>query len=338
MVPAELPANSRDQGFEPSSLMPPSITYDTNAGSPGPLVQPENEWRKPPQAVMLPDGRYGRLGLSRWRVAVDQGPLEVESDSVDDGHVMSIVLRQTRNDLSIGGRTAMSGRLKLGTLFLTGPKTSRWRATCYSRCDHLRAHLSQPIMAECYETAYGRPPSSVFSLFESRFSEDAILQNLARTLSNPEVCNHIMGPSFVDAVGLALASRLVALYHGDKRLPAAEGSGALAKWRLERVIDYMEANLLRPMYLAELSEVAGLSRMHFATQFRQATGYPPYAYILRRRILRAQELLLDPDASIVDVALHMGFSSQAHFTEAFRRAVGETPARWRRARVPAAPQ
>jgi AraC family transcriptional regulator len=338
MLQAQLPPNSLNQGFEPSPLVSSSMTYDTNAGSPGSLVQPEKEWRKPPPAVMLPDGRCGRLGLSRWRVAVDQGPLEVESDNMDDGHVMSIVLRQTRNDLAIGGRTVMSGRLRPGTLFLTGPKTTRWHATFHSRCDHLRAHLSQPIMAECFETAYGRPPSSVFSLFESCFSEDPILQNLARTLSNPEVCNHIRGPSFVDAVGLALASRLVALYHGCRRPPAADGSGALAKWRLERVIDYIEANLLRPMYLAELSEVAGLSRMHFATQFRHATGYPPYAYILRRRIRRAQELLLDPDASIVDVALHMGFSSQAHFTEAFRRAVGETPARWRRARGSVAPQ
>ncbi len=208
------------------------MALDSDVQPPETLVQREAQWREPPQAVTLPDGRYGRLGLSRWCAPVQGEPLEVTSDIVDDGHVMSIVLRQTKADLAIGGKRIMTGRLKLGTLFLTGPKTTPWQATFFSRCDHLRAYLPQSVMAECYETAYGRPPSSALSLFEGCFSEDAILQNLARALSNPGACDHVIGPSFVDAIGLALASRLVVLYHGCQRLPATEGAGALAKWRL----------------------------------------------------------------------------------------------------------
>jgi AraC-like DNA-binding protein len=257
----------------------------------------------------------------------------VTSDAVDDSHVMSIVLRQTRSDFAIGGRPIIAGRLKLGTVFLTGPKSSTWRGTFHESYDHLRAHLPQSIMAECYEAAYRRPPSAALSLFESCFSEDAVLHNIGRALGNLATYDELMGPSFVDALGLALASRLVVLYHGGRLAPAADGAGGLAKWRLERVIDYIEAHLLRPINLTELSDVAGLSRMHFATQFREATGHPPYAFILRRRILRAQQHLMNPAESIVDVALRVGFSSQAHFTEAFRRAVGETPARWRRSRA-----
>jgi AraC family transcriptional regulator len=331
-------ANSRNQRSAGPAQTSSSILQNDNVLPAGSLVQSEQAWREPPQAVTLPDGSCGRIGLSRWRAHVKNGPHEVMSDVVDDGHVMSIALRQTKADLAIGGKQILSGHWRSGSIFLTGPKTSLWQGTFRTSYDHLRAHLPQSIMAECYETAFGRPPSSPLSLFETCFSEDAVLQNIARAMSNLRGYDHVMGPSFVDALGLALASRLVVLYHGGQRAPVTDRAGGLAKWRLDRVIEYIEAHLLRPISLAELSEVAGLSRMHFATQFRETTGYPPYAYILYRRILRAQHLLLDPAESIVDVALRLGFSSQAHFTEAFRRAVGETPARWRRSRISAATQ
>jgi AraC-like DNA-binding protein len=140
-----------------------------------------------------------------------------------------------------------------------------------------------------------------------------------------------VGSLFLDGVSLALAARIVAL--STKKAPLQSPDKMprpLIKWRLTRSIDYIEANLSRPIYLAELSNVVGLSRMHFAAQFRAATGYTPNRYILRRKIARAQLLLRDPSMSIVDVALILGFSTQAHFTVVFRSIVGSTPAHWRR--------
>jgi AraC family transcriptional regulator len=69
--------------------------------------------------------------------------------------------------------------------------------------------------------------------------------------------------------------------------------------------------------------------MHFAAQFRARTGFSPHHYVLRRRIARAQELLLNPEHSIAGVALDVGFQTQSHFTVAFKKVVGETPNRWR---------
>jgi AraC-like DNA-binding protein len=98
---------------------------------------------------------------------------------------------------------------------------------------------------------------------------------------------------------------------------------------LKRAFDYIEANLTRPIYLAELGNVVGLTRMHFAAQFRAATGCSPYNYILRRKVAYSQQFLLDPQLSIADVAAMMGFSSQAHFTVVFKKVIGKTPVRWR---------
>jgi AraC family transcriptional regulator len=53
---------------------------------------------------------------------------------------------------------------------------------------------------------------------------------------------------------------------------------------------------------------------------------------MQRRIERAKELLRStPAPSLCDISIALGFSSQSHFTEAFRRRVGTSPAHWRQA-------
>jgi AraC-like DNA-binding protein len=91
----------------------------------------------------------------------------------------------------------------------------------------------------------------------------------------------------------------------------------------------MEANLAEPISLADIASAAGLSRMHFAAQFRAATGLRPHEYLLQRRIERAQELLLNSRLPLVEIAFDVGFKTQAHFTTVFARFVNETPNSWR---------
>jgi AraC-like DNA-binding protein len=69
--------------------------------------------------------------------------------------------------------------------------------------------------------------------------------------------------------------------------------------------------------------------MHFASQFRAATNLRPHEFVLRRRVQRAEELLQNTSTPIVEVALMVGFQTQAHFTTTFKRFVGSTPNRWR---------
>jgi AraC family transcriptional regulator len=85
----------------------------------------------------------------------------------------------------------------------------------------------------------------------------------------------------------------------------------------------------RPLTLVDLAGAAGLSRMHFAAQFRAATGLRPHEYMLRRRVEKARCLLATSEMPIAEVAFSVGFCSQAHFTTVFRRFSGLTPNRWR---------
>jgi AraC-like DNA-binding protein len=111
--------------------------------------------------------------------------------------------------------------------------------------------------------------------------------------------------------------------------PRTAGS-TLAPWRLRRATDYIEAHLGEKMSLADVASASGLSRMHFAALFRASTGLRPLKYVQRRRIEHAQASLANSDIPVVDIALSVGFQSQAHFSTVFKRLVGESPVRWRR--------
>jgi hypothetical protein len=60
-----------------------------------------------------------------------------------------------------------------------------------------------------------------------------------------------------------------------------------------------------------------------------ATGYHPREYLLHQRIEHAKSLLSDTEMPLAEVALTVGFCTQAHFSTVFKRMTGETPARWR---------
>jgi AraC-like DNA-binding protein len=105
---------------------------------------------------------------------------------------------------------------------------------------------------------------------------------------------------------------------------------ALPKWRLMRVLSYIETNIGEPITLANLAATTGLSRMYFAKQFRATTGIRPHDFVLRKRIERAQQQLAATSDALVDIALSVGFQTQAHFTTVFKRIAGSTPYQWRR--------
>ncbi|WP_244626657.1 helix-turn-helix domain-containing protein [Bradyrhizobium ivorense] len=105
--------------------------------------------------------------------------------------------------------------------------------------------------------------------------------------------------------------------------------GALDRRRLQRVLEFIEANLEGDLNLDLMASAACLSRYHFARAFRQAVGQTPHRYVSARRLDRAKALLMQGDRSLVDIALALSFSDQASFTRAFRQATGQAPGQFR---------
>lgn len=171
---------------------------------------------------------------------------------------------------------------------------------------------------------------------------DPIIGHLSDALAAAERAGDQHSTIYADAVRLAIVIRQ--LGQADERrvarggelpepAPGARQVRALQKWRLKRVLDLIDNRLSSKITLVDLAAVAGLSRMHFASQFRTAMGMRPHEYLLRQRIRRAEELLLHSKMPIVEIALTVGFQTQAHFTTVFKRIIGHTPCQWRQANV-----
>jgi AraC family transcriptional regulator len=107
----------------------------------------------------------------------------------------------------------------------------------------------------------------------------------------------------------------------------------LAPWQIRRVLAHVEMKLDTPLRNDDLAAIAHLSSFHFSRVFRKSVGVTPHEYIMRRRIERAQGLMLSTDASLSQIAADCGLADHAHLTRVFRKAVGESPSAWRRARA-----
>jgi AraC family transcriptional regulator len=289
------------------------------------FILEEREFRRKPRV----EGALDQVVFSRWTLEDVQRPIELVSDpkSLDDSHIITFALKPTDAEIEYGGREFFRGHVPRQNLLMTGPHQGI-RTIQKAPFDGIRMYLPQALLAECFEETHKRPAPALTTLTDPSMMADATIAKLLLLLYEWDSCATPFVPSFVDGISLAIAARLIQIdsLHRGRATVSRE---ALAGFRLKRVMDYVSHNLHRPIYLAEFANVAGLSRMRFASQFRAATGFTPHEYILRQKIGRAQEILVASRESIISVALGLGFRSQTHFSTVFRKYVGGSPARWR---------
>jgi AraC family transcriptional regulator len=113
----------------------------------------------------------------------------------------------------------------------------------------------------------------------------------------------------------------------------ASGRSGLAPWQVNRVKAYVEDNLDAPIQVGTLASISRLSRSYFSTAFKRSLGETLHAYLTRRRLARAQQLMLMTDRALSRIALDCGFCDQAHLSRVFRRTIGVPPNKWRRQRL-----
>ncbi|ABS62140.1 helix-turn-helix- domain containing protein AraC type [Parvibaculum lavamentivorans DS-1] len=116
----------------------------------------------------------------------------------------------------------------------------------------------------------------------------------------------------------------------DERKPRS--SGGLAPWQMRRVVAHIDASLPALVPLGDIAAIARLSPGYFSRAFKVSFGVTPQTYILRRRIERAQEMMLASSLPLAVIAVDCGFCDQAHFCRLFRRHAGTSPGTWRRTR------
>lgn len=266
----------------------------------------ESQWR---QIDRTPEGAIEDITISRWEDS--RSSSSHETTTPDERYFIGIALKTTRAKLTRDRQVIFEGTMPAGTLYVTAPSKSLG-VQFQSPCAFLHIHISSDQLPAHLVATDG--------LNDLVLLRDPLAAELAKALIEH---GDATDQHFARCIGQTLAMHLTRM-----ELPRVRVN-ALPKWRLRRVEQYVADHFSRCISLSELANVAGLSRMHFAAQFRAATGYRPREYLLHHRTEHAKTLLATTERPLAEIALAVGFSTQAHFSTVFKRISGQSPARWR---------
>ncbi len=105
---------------------------------------------------------------------------------------------------------------------------------------------------------------------------------------------------------------------------------ALEDRRISIALRGVHADPSHAWTLEELAKRSGMSRTSFAVRFREVVGLPPLTYVTNWRMRLAERELSETDHSVADIAWSVGYGSESAFSNAFSRATGRSPGRFRR--------
>ena len=241
--------------------------------------------------------------------------------------MLGVALRTTRVQL-LSGRDMIFDRVMAPGMTYVCRPSKTLHAEFARPADILHLYISGSSIhaqqhTELNADEHGRSPRATM------LSRDALIGLLARAVQRAE---DGADESDIETLARAIVVRAAQIRQRCVRI------SPLPKWRLKRVVDYIEAHICEAISLTDLAAAAGLSRAHFTAQFRLATSCRPHDFILLQRIGAAERLLLQTSRELADIALTVGFQTQAHFSTVFKRFVGESPGRWRRAQLAEWPQ
>ncbi|NJR60269.1 MAG: helix-turn-helix transcriptional regulator [Cyanobacteria bacterium CRU_2_1] len=189
-------------------------------------------------------------------------------------------------------------------------------------CCPLHIHLKPELIGQVAEASeIDRERINLVNCFAK---QDLQLYQIAMLLLTEVHSDSIMGRLYVESLTQALVIHLLRHYSTVTRTITSQNR-SLTRVQLRQAIDYIHAHLNRDLSLAELASVVNISPTYFASLFKQAMGVSSHQYVIQQRVERAEVMLKRTDLAIADIALQVGFSSQSHLTQQFKRFTGMTP-------------
>lgn len=167
---------------------------------------------------------------------------------------------------------------------------------------------------------------------EALYVEDGAITTSAGSAAGIDAGLAVIRRDFGARVAAVVARRLVMSPHraGDQPQLVEAPVSARPGRTISATLDWARRNLHRRIGVAALAAQSAMSGRSFFRHFEAATGTSPLAWLREARMLRARELLEGTTLSPAEVARQCGFGSPETFRASFRRALGVSPATYRR--------
>lgn len=94
---------------------------------------------------------------------------------------------------------------------------------------------------------------------------------------------------------------------------------------LQPAIDFIQAHLNEKLSTREIASTVHLTPFYFSRIFKRQYRVSPHQYVIQQRIEAAQQLLKDPELTLMDIARRVGFVDHSHLTRYYKRLTGKTP-------------
>lgn len=251
--------------------------------------------------------------------------------SVHDIHLALI----TRGAMDIESRDVHGPwetfRIHENELFLTpGDSDSyelRWQGFSSEPIHALHIHLSADLFERAAEQVAGRERARLLLKELSGFQDPLLTQMglaLRHELEQPTSTGHLYAETAAQMMAVHLLK-----HYSTTTIHIKQYTQRLTRRQMRQIIDYMQTHLSEKISLETLAQQVDFSSYHFAYLFRQTTGQTPHQFVLNRRLEQSQHLLTETDLPLSQIALEVGFQTQSHFTQAFRKHFGVTPRYYR---------
>jgi AraC family transcriptional regulator len=254
-------------------------------------------------------------------------PTEEQSVIAGDFYTLHLPLGTANGSVVCNGRLLFRDIVQQGMMRLAAPG-EHITVSRKTPSRELILEIPGELMRQIFDKmAPGRgkgPPPCAETVVEPAFQVARLAQTLSSALEFEDECQQL----FIDGLAYSLLACLFdGRSHSAGRAPA--GPAALSNKAFARCFAFAEAQLENNLDITAWAKVVGMTATEYNRCFRVRTGLAPYAWFMNLRIERAKQRLQDKEQDIADVALRLGFNSQSHFSEAFRKRVGCSPTKWR---------
>jgi AraC family transcriptional regulator len=209
------------------------------------------------------------------------------------------------------------------SIFVPAGQPSYWRCQGGNSCHSaLHIYLQPQLVKQIAEAS--EIDTDHIDLVNYFSKQDLRLQQIAMLLLAELHSGGIMGKLYVESLTQVLVIHLLRHYSKVAQVTTSDDR-SLTRSQLQQAIEYIHTHLDRDLSLRQIAEVVKISPTYFASLFKHATGISPHQYVIQQRVEQAKVLLLETDLAIADIASKVGFSSQSHLTQQFKRFTGMTP-------------
>lgn len=208
------------------------------------------------------------------------------------------------------------------------PQNTEYKITLPLEADYIHLVLDEEQLSHLQDITGGLMITELFP-HASRLPNPKALV-IANLLRSELLKNGPISSGYINALLSVFMVQLVQNHSFLRTGNTRQENGGLSYQSSRRIEAYLRENYMRKLSIEKMSDVLGISGGHFLTSFRESFGQTPHQFLLMLRLNAAEEMLIDTNIALVEIADRAGFSSQSHMTTALKKCRMITPGELRR--------